>query len=125
MIVGKASNQDLTPDYWVFLAPIPSEGLASSSVAELFRSVGAGTQTHRVGISEMCHESAHPMQRLRKETFSPFLYLEEERFLDLGIQWAFFGIIGICFAVLMSRQAMNFRQTPKTPSENDEESLLD
>ncbi|MBF0500461.1 MAG: hypothetical protein HQM09_10035 [Candidatus Riflebacteria bacterium] len=124
MIIDKASSNALMPGYWVYLAPIPEGGVASASVAEMIRSIGQSGRGIRVGISELCHELARPMQRLTKERFSPFIHLEGEPYLDLGLQWVLIGIIGILASVLMYKQSKKSQHTTGDPDEESEDNLM-
>ena len=122
-IVRKAMDSEFSHAYWVYLVPIPETGNNPAGVAEFLRTIRADTPGRRVGVSSMLFEEARVGQRLVKGSFSPFLFLEETRFLDLGIQW---GLIGLGCLLVAATLAWQLKQgSPSSVPDEDLPEELD
>lgn len=113
-IVQKTIDSRFSNDYWVLLVSPPSGETRPEDVAEFLRGMGAAPAGRRVGVSGILFEEARPGQRLSKDSFSPFLFLEETRFLDMGIQWFLVGMAGFLVAGAIALQMKQLSGTARS-----------
>ncbi len=100
LVADTHAEEGLRSAYWLDLAV--TDGLSGEEASKAFLNAVRGTHpTRRVGVSSMVFDQAKPLYRVSKEAWSPFIYIEEERHIDLGIKWLIWGIIGVCAAVII------------------------
>ena len=93
MILGKSSEQGIAPSFWVYITD--PELLKDEVAVGLSLRGGSTIPKRRVGVSKFVFEKAGVFQRISKASFSPFIKLDEETHLDLGLQWMTWGVFGI------------------------------
>lgn len=117
------AEEGLRSGYWLDLAV--TDGLSGEEASKAFLNAVRGTHpTRRVGVSSMVYDQAKPLYRISKEAWSPFIYIEEERHIDLGIKWLIWGIIGVCAAVIIHGKTSDRNVIPipsLTDDDDDEE----
>lgn len=83
-------------------APVPAGG--GRPVAPPVQPPLAGTPAY--GVSSVVYEHAEIGDLARKDRHSPWIWLGEQRHLDLGVHWMFLGVLGVAAALAMYRQIL-------------------
>lgn len=63
-------------------------------------------QLQRVGVSAIVFNDAKPLSRIEKGVLSPFIKVDSQSFIDLGINWLLFGLAGILLSIWMYVQTL-------------------
>ncbi len=117
--VEKRAEAGYSPGYWVYL--VPSNFLEGPVPPDSLVKKLTESGRRRVGISKVVYGEVREFQTISKGAFSPFIYLENERHLDLGVQWLFWGLISIgvsIFAFLSGQKPAPLEaETPEVPFE--------
>lgn len=124
LVTDTHEEEGLRSAYWLDLAV--TDGLSGEEASKAFLNAVRGTHpTRRVGVSSMVYGQAKPLYRVSKEAWSPFMYIEEERHIDLGIKWLIWGIIGVCAALIIHGKTHDRDVLPLPSLEDDDESEKD
>jgi hypothetical protein len=118
-VLEKGAHQEFGQGFWLrisapvteltVLPPPDAEGVASGPGAPWLLDP---LRSRRVGVSRFIHKHAVPMQTIQKVAYSPFIFLDGERHIDLGVQWLLWGLLSIIIAALAYRRAL---QSPHHP----------
>ncbi|NLI78469.1 MAG: hypothetical protein GX442_18770 [Candidatus Riflebacteria bacterium] len=114
VVVEKRAEAGYSSSYWVYL--VSSDFLKTPVAHESLVKKMTEAGRRRVGISRVVFGETRELQTISKAAFSPFIYLDEDRHLDLGVQWLFWGIISIAVSIF------TFRSGQK-PAPEEEESM--
>jgi len=101
VVVAKSYDAGFSNAYWIYLVP-PEFIQAATSTAGLDE-IFSRAPRRRVGVSRIVHDGSRELQTISKEAFSPFVFVETDRYLDLGTQWALWGIIGVASSIFTFR----------------------
>ncbi|MBF0545719.1 MAG: hypothetical protein HQM08_14845 [Candidatus Riflebacteria bacterium] len=96
IVIQKSQNTGIFPDCWLILCSEPEEYFSSISFRGKTNYSGK-----MVGISSIAFEDCRYGSRISKESFSPFLVVDEVKYLDLGVTWGFFSLAGIIASFLI------------------------
>ena len=112
LIKKSISSAIVSSEYWLYLLPSDQlnimggeEGLTESLTIDKENQLNL----NRVGVSEIVYTQAQKLFKIEKKAFSPFILVQSQSFIDLGINWFLFGIAGILLSIWM------YWQTLKTP----------
>ncbi|HOY67755.1 MAG TPA: hypothetical protein PLP29_12775 [Candidatus Ozemobacteraceae bacterium] len=120
LIVDKLSEEGLRSAYWLDLsAQVGSLSQDPSSIA--LQAMQGSLARRRVGVSGMVHDQSRLLQRARKAAWSCFIYVDEERHIDLGLKWLAWGIIGLCAAVIIHRKTRDPGSIPTSSLDEEED----
>lgn len=72
----------------------------------------------RYGVSAIVYEQAQLYESVSKESFSFFIDVSGEKYLDLGLYWMLLGLAGIVVAVVMHIQTLRTRPGARYMSED-------
>ncbi len=115
---GAASNQ-----YWLFLLP-QSELASNSGEAAVISTMTPDQQAEyegdlqRVGVSAIVYNEAQSLNRVEKAAFSPFINVESQTYIDLGLNWLVFSLAGLVLSIWMYFQTLK-----KVPGDTDSEEI--
>ncbi|MBP7636210.1 hypothetical protein KBA41_18730 [Candidatus Ozemobacteraceae bacterium] len=124
LVADTHAEEGLRSGYWLDLAV--TDGLSGEEASKAFLNAVRGTHpTRRVGVSSMVYDQAKPLFRVSKEAWSPFIYIEEERHIDLGIKWLIWGIIGVCAAIIIHGKTHDRDILPIPSLTDDDETAED
>jgi len=103
---GAVSNQ-----YWLFILPDSQINTDYGSAAVLNAltpdlEAEIEPQLQRVGVSAIVFNDAKPLCRIEKGELSPFIKVDSQSFIDLGINWLLFGLAGILLSIWMYVQTL-------------------
>jgi hypothetical protein len=122
LIKKSMSSAIVSSEYWLYLLPPEhlnimggEEGLTRALAID----EGKQLNLHRVGVSEVVYTQAQKLYTIEKESFSPFIVVQSQSFIDLGVNWFFFGIAGILLSIWMYRQTLK-QPTPSNKYESEE-----
>lgn len=127
LVVDRHAEDGLRSGCWLDLSL--TDGLTQEEVSTTFLNAIRGTQpTRRVGVSGMVYDQARPLHRVSKSAWSCFIYIEDERHIDLGIKWLIWGIICLCSAIIIHGKTRDRNVPPVAPldegtDEEEEDSL--
>ena len=117
MVVSKITEEAVPPHFWVFLvSPGELQALASPTPG-LCKDLLEQNPRRRVGISGIIFEQVLVGQTLGKAAFSPFVYVEDERYLDQGVYWGILGLLGIVLSIVVYRRV---GEDPASPEQTGE-----
>lgn len=108
--VGAVSTQ-----YWLFLLP-DSELSSKSGEAAVISALTPDQQQafngdlQRVGVSAIVFNEADSLNRIEKSAYSPVIMVNNQSYIDLGVNWLVFALAGILLSVWMYFQTL--RQLP-------------
>ncbi|HOT28396.1 MAG TPA: hypothetical protein PLU72_09415 [Candidatus Ozemobacteraceae bacterium] len=124
LVTDTREEEGLRSAYWLDLAV--TDGLSGEEASKAFLKAVRGTHpTRRVGVSSIVFGQAKPLYRVSKEAWSPFIYIEEERHIDLGIKWLIWGIIGVCAALIIHGKTHDRVVFPLSSLADDDENEED
>ena len=103
VVINKSLDIGFSKTCWLFLVPKEVLGIASDS-SEIITTLKGEKPARRVGVSGIIYDQVRLLQRVTKSSYSPFIYIEDERHLDLGIQWFLWGFFGIIAAIFAYRR---------------------
>ncbi len=115
---GATTNQ-----YWLFLLP-QSELASNSGEAAVLSTMTPDQQAEyegdlqRVGVSAIVYNEARPLNRIEKGSFSPYISVENQTYIDLGLNWLLFALAGLALSIWMYFQTLK-----KIPGETDSEDI--
>ncbi|MFZ5952115.1 MAG: hypothetical protein ACOYXC_15530 [Candidatus Rifleibacteriota bacterium] len=120
-LIKKSSSEGATTtQYWFFLLSdkdltTPEGKNAVLNALSTEGQIEYSGELQRVGVSSIVFNEAKTLNRVEKAAFSPFVKVENQVFIDLGINWLLFGLAGIILAVWM------YVQTAKPGAAESEE----
>lgn len=101
VVIAKSTEAGFSSAFWVFL--IPPEALQiASGTSDIPRTL-QNAPRRRVGISRVVYGEVREMQSISKSAFSPFVFVDGERHLDLGLQWFAWGLICLVASIITYR----------------------
>lgn len=115
VVVEKRAEASYSSSYWVYL--VPPDLLNSPIAPDSLVKKMTESSRRRVGISRVVYGEIREFQTISKKAFSPFIYLEDERHLDLGVQWLFWGIISIGVSIFAFRSGRKIAQEEEKRTE--------
>lgn len=119
LVVDTHAEDGLRSGYWLDLSV--TAGLSPEESSAAFVNAIRGLQpTRRVGVSSMVYDYARPLHRVSKKAWSGFIYVEEERHIDLGIKWLIWGIIGLCSAIIIHGKTKDRNVIPISSLDDDD-----
>lgn len=118
-MVGAVSTQ-----YWLFLLPASEVSSKSGEAAVLSaltpdQQMEYSGELQRVGVSSIVYNEAKPLNRVEKQSFSPFIQVESHTFIDLGVNWLLFAFAGILLSIWMYLQTLKQLPGKSEPEEID------
>ncbi|HEY9070568.1 MAG TPA: hypothetical protein VIV61_09935 [Candidatus Ozemobacteraceae bacterium] len=120
LIVDKLSEEGLRSAYWLDLSTQPDSPAQDPSTIAL-QAMKGSLARRRVGVSGMVFDQSRLLQRARKAAWSCFIYIDEERHIDLGLKWLAWGIIGLCAAIIIHRKTRDQRLIPTSSLDEEED----
>ncbi|RCK79554.1 MAG: hypothetical protein OZSIB_4308 [Candidatus Ozemobacter sibiricus] len=121
MVIAKSAETGFSSAFWVYLVS-PETLQIASNPTDLTRSLQAAPR-RRVGISRVVYGEVREMQTISKTAFSPYVFVEGERHLDLGLQWLAWGLICLAASVIAFRLEGLSLWPPSTPVPEPPESF--
>lgn len=125
VVVKKFTSPGLSFDqYWLFLLP-DSEVTTSSGSNAILNALTKGQQIesdaklNRVGVSAVVFAEASTLSKVEKESLSPFIKIQSETYIDLGINWFLFGFAGVLLSIWMYLQTLK-QPTPSCKYESED-----
>jgi len=119
-IIDTHADEGLRSGYWLDLSIADGLARKPDPSAAALQAMQGKLPLKRVGVSGMVYNQARPFQRATKAAWSCFIYIDEDRHIDLGIKWFIWGIIGICAALIIHGKSRE-RETLPTSSLDEEE----
>ncbi|MBF0405808.1 MAG: hypothetical protein HQM10_00525 [Candidatus Riflebacteria bacterium] len=89
-VISKSHESGIFPSFWLNLCIEPEEYYSSLSLRGMTTFSG-----FRVGVSEIVFEDCLYGSVVSKIRFSPFVEVDEKKYIDLGVVWAIFSLFGI------------------------------
>ncbi|GAB4276709.1 MAG: hypothetical protein Kow0029_18930 [Candidatus Rifleibacteriota bacterium] len=112
IVVKKSSTPGLSSDqHWLYLLPESVINTEEGSRA-IINALANDEQLehnillHRVGVSSVVYAEASTLSQVEKQAFSPVITIQSRKFIDLGIYWFIFGIMGLILSCWMYYQTL-------------------
>ncbi|MGM0598923.1 MAG: hypothetical protein ACQETH_03790 [Candidatus Rifleibacteriota bacterium] len=122
LIKKSMSTAIVSSEYWLYLLS-PEQLTIMGGEDELTEALaidnGSNLDLNRVGVSEIVYTQAQKLFNIKKKAFSPFILVQSQSFIDLGVNWFLFGIAGILLSMWMYRQTLK-KPTPSNKYESEE-----
>jgi len=109
-LIKKSLSEGATStQYWLFLLSDKdlTTNAGKNAVINALGTEGQIDYTgelQRVGVSAIVFNEVKMLNRVEKAAFSPYVKVESQVFIDLGINWLLFGLAGIILAIWMYAQ---------------------
>jgi len=120
-IINKHAEDGLRSRCWLDLSV--ADGLTSRPDAPMtaLQAMQGKLPLKRVGVSGMVYDQSSPLQRASKAAWSCFIYIDDERHIDLGLKWFIWGIIGICAALIIHGKSCDRGAIPTSSLDEEED----
>jgi len=118
IIVNKKSNTGfLSERFWLYIIPQEQSENIPQVMDSLLEKQSPGL---RVGVSGVLYQSARISYKVLKKRFSPFIFLNSDRHIDLGIVWILLSIAAAIISFVMYYQTIIPRKNGKAIEQTEE-----
>ncbi|PKL47686.1 MAG: hypothetical protein CVV42_12380 [Candidatus Riflebacteria bacterium HGW-Riflebacteria-2] len=118
VVVKRTTSPGITStQYYLHIRPA-GENLSRNEVIAALTETESDRPSHRYGVSAIVYEQAQLFEQVSKSSFSFFIAVGGENYLDLGLLWLLMGLAGIIISIVMHFQTINRRREPKYQSED-------
>lgn len=104
VVISKSLDEGISKAFWLFITPA-SLPETSTTGKTIIQNMLQNAPTRRVGVSRLVYVDVHIFHEVSKTSFSPYIFVEGTRHLDLGLQWLTWGLLGCLASMLIYRQA--------------------
>ncbi len=108
-VLHKVENTGLLNSYVLYLVDQPDQ----STVAVPAGVINVLATARMVGVGNMVYADAQVGIKVRKDPDSPWIWLESERYLDLGVRWILMGLFWAVLSLIVARQATAPTESPE------------
>lgn len=103
--------------YWLELFPTSKDTTFPLDNEQIVLALTNKITGTRVGVSSVVYKQIRSADTVSKLRFSQYVTIDDERYIDLGVMWFIYSVIGIIISFLMYKQTTKPSKLNKEPEE--------